>query len=137
MDIQSIIKQLLSLAETVIKNPSTSISNSGLDLSSLTKMAGGLWGGASSDKSSESGLGSLIGSAISSGALGSLGNLFGASSEKASENSDLLNQIISKAGIIKNMLSGDSSSNLNSEQKTNLSDVLNLLNVAKGFLGGK
>ena len=137
MDIQAIIKQLLSLAETVIKNPSTSISNSGLDLSSLTKMAGGILGGNGSDKSSDSGLGSLIGSAISSGALGSLGNLFGGGSDKSEDNSDLLNQIVSKAGVIKNMLGGESSSNLNSDQKTNLSDVLNLLNVAKGFLGGK
>ncbi|MBR6278123.1 MAG: hypothetical protein IKR41_05135 [Bacteroidales bacterium] len=173
MDIQSIIKQVLALAEGVIKNPSTSVASSGIDLSALTQIAGSFLGGGSQQQnSSGSALGSILGSAISSGALGSLlgggsnnnqqsgqsssgstlgsilgsaissgalGGLLGGSSQQQPQqeasNSDLLGQLTSKASIIKDMLTGASSSNLSNDQKGNLNDVLNIVNIAKGFLG--
>ncbi len=137
MDIQSIIKQVLALAEGVIKNPSTSVASSGIDLSALTQIAGSFLGGGSQQQnSSGSALGSILGSAISSGALGGL--LGGSSQQQPQQeasNSDLLGQLTSKASVIKDMLTGASSSNLSNDQKGNLNDVLNIVNIAKGFLG--
>ncbi|MCR4558593.1 MAG: hypothetical protein K5685_00770 [Bacteroidales bacterium] len=172
MDIQAIIKQVLSLADLVIKNPSTSVKSSGIDLSSLAQMAGGLLGGSKSGQQSSGGsalgsilggvvasgalggllgggsnqqqqqqqsstgsaLGSILGSAISSGALGGL--LGGGSQQQQSSGGlgDLLGQLTSRAGTITNMLNGSNSSNLSSDQKTNLGDVLNIVNIAKGFI---
>ncbi|MBQ3655333.1 MAG: hypothetical protein II956_00615 [Bacteroidales bacterium] len=178
MDIQAIIKQVLSLADLVIKNPSTSVKSSGIDLSSLIQMAGGLLGGSNSGQQQSSGgsalgsilggvvasgalggllggsnsnqqqqqqessagsaLGSILGSAISSGALGGL--LGGGSQQQQSQQQssgglgDLLGQLTSRAGTITNMLNGSNSSNLSSDQKTNLGDVLNIVNIAKGFI---
>jgi len=176
MDIQAIIKQVLSLADLVIKNPSTSVKNSGIDLSSLAQIAGGLLGGSKSGQQSSGGsalgsilggvvasgalggllgggsnqqqqqqqsstgsaLGSILGSAISSGALGGL--LGGGSQQQQSQQQssgglgDLLGQLTSRAGTITNMLNGSNSSNLSSDQKTNLGDVLNIVNIAKGFI---
>lgn len=183
MDIQTIVKQVIALAEQVIKNPSTKVSGSGFDLSSLTQMAGSLLGGnsaagsilgsilgggnkqQSSGAASGSGLGSILGGAIESGALGSilgglaggnqqqsqsasspmggalgsiLGGLAGGNQQGASSSTgDLLGQLASKAGVIKDMLSGSKANDLSSDQKTNLTDVMNIINVAKGFLGGK
>ncbi|MCQ2252585.1 MAG: hypothetical protein MJZ61_03955 [Bacteroidales bacterium] len=211
MDIQSIIKQILSVAEIVIKNPSTSVKNSGIDLSSIAQMAGSLLGN-NANKEGGSGLGSILGSAAQSGALGSiLGSMLGGGQQQQSaggglgsilgsvlggtlqkepqqseqpqqqsagglgsilgsvlgggqqqqsaggalgsilgsvlgggqqqqqpqSNTDLLGQLVSKAGTIKDMLTGSSSQNLNTEQKGNLSDVLGMINIAKAFMGGK
>ena len=140
MDIQAIIKQVLSLADLVIKNPSTSVKSSGIDLSSLAQMAGGLLSGSNSGQQSSGGsaLGSILGSAISSGALGGL--LGGGSQQQQSQQQssggigDLLGQLTSRAGTITNMLNGSNSSNLSSDQKSNLGDVLNIVNIAKGFI---
>ena len=63
MDIQAIIKQVISLAGMVIKNPSTSVKGSGIDFGSLIGMAGSMMGGGSKSSSSQGGgmdLGSLI-----------------------------------------------------------------------------
>lgn len=93
MDIQAIIKQVISLAGVVISNPSTSVKSSGIDFGSLIGMAGSMMGGKSGG-SSQGGmdLGSLIniagavmgGSNSNSGGnvLGSvLGGLAGAQSK--------------------------------------------------------
>ena len=173
MDIQSIIKQVLSLADLVIKNPSTSVQSSGIDLSSLGQIAGSLLGGGQQQQSSGgsvlgsilggaissgalggllgggqkqqqqeqssagSALGSILGSAISSGALGGL--LGGGQKQQQQEQSsggfgDLLGQLTSRAGTITNMLSGSNAANLSSDQKSNLGDVLNIVNIAKNFV---
>lgn len=69
MDIQAIIKQVISLAGMVIKNPSTSVKGSGIDFGSLIGMAGSMLGGksgSSAGSSTQDGgidLGSLIGMA--------------------------------------------------------------------------
>lgn len=63
MDIQAIIKQVISLAGLVIKNPSTSVKGSGIDFGSLIGMAGSMMGGGSQSSNSQGGgmdLGSLI-----------------------------------------------------------------------------
>lgn len=65
MDIQAIIKQVISLAGLVIKNPSTSVKGSGIDFGSLIGMAGSMLGGktgSGAQGSSQGGidLGSLI-----------------------------------------------------------------------------
>lgn len=141
MDIQSIIKTVLSLADVVIKNPSTSVSNSGIDLSSLTTIAGSLLGGASNNANAGgSPLGSILGSALGSSVLGGLGSLLGGGQQQQSQQQtsgglgDLLGQLTSKAGIINGMLQGNTSQNLSSDQKTNLTDVLNIINTAKTFV---
>ena len=69
MDIQAIIKQVISLAGMVIKNPSTSVKGSGIDFGSLIGMAGSMLGGKSGSSAGSStqgcgiDLGSLIGMA--------------------------------------------------------------------------
>ncbi|MBQ3617682.1 MAG: hypothetical protein II939_05920 [Bacteroidales bacterium] len=63
MDIQAIIKQVISLAGLVIKNPSTSVKGSGIDFGSLIGMAGSMLGGKSGSSNTQGGgmdLGSLI-----------------------------------------------------------------------------
>jgi hypothetical protein len=171
MDIQAIIKQVLSLADLVIKNPSTSVESSGIDLSSLVQIAGGLLGGGNQQQASGgSALGSILGGALSSGALGgllgggknedqqqssagsalgsilggalssgALGGLLGGGKKEEQQQSsgglgDLLGQLTSRAGTITDMLSGSRASSLSSDQKTNLGDVLNIVNIAKGFV---
>ena len=80
MDIASIIKTVISLADVVIKKPSTTVQNSGIDLSSIISIAGALTGG-NNNNSSAGGLGSILGSALGSGALGGLGSLLGGGSQ--------------------------------------------------------
>ena len=78
MDIQAIIKQVISLAGLVIKNPSTSVKGSGIDFGSLIGMAGSMMGGSKSGSSSQGGmdLGSLINiaGAVMGGAKSNSGN---------------------------------------------------------------
>ena len=71
MDLSSILKTVISLADVVIKKPSTSVQNSGIDLSSIISMASIFMGG-KNNNSSAGGLGSILGSALGSGALGGL-----------------------------------------------------------------
>ena len=71
MDLSSILKTVISLADVVIKKPSTSVQNSGIDLSSIISMASVFMGG-KNNNSSAGGLGSILGSALGSGALGGL-----------------------------------------------------------------
>lgn len=62
MDIQAIIKQVISLAGLVIKNPSTSVKGSGIDFGSLINIAGSMMGNKSGSSAQGGGmdLGSLI-----------------------------------------------------------------------------
>ena len=81
MDIQAIIKQVISLAGVVIKNPSTSVKSSGIDFGSLIGMAGSMMGNKSGG-SSQGGmdLGSLIniaGAVMGGGNSNSGGNVLG------------------------------------------------------------
>ena len=81
MDIQAIIKQVISLAGVVIKNPSTSVKGSGIDFGSLIGMAGSMMGGKSGG-SAQGGmdLGSLIniaGAVMGGGNSNSGGNVLG------------------------------------------------------------
>ncbi len=173
MDFQSIIKQVLSLAELVIKNPSTSVQNSGFNIGSLISMLGGgqqggglgsiLGGlagmaGGGNNQSQGGGLGSILGGLAGmaagaannnnnqqqsqGGGLGSiLGGLAGMAAGAANNNQQtqqqsqggLLGDLLSKASTIKNMLGGDQASKLNNEQKTNLTDMLGVLNLASGI----
>lgn len=79
MDIQAIIKQVISLAGLVIKNPSTSVKGSGIDFGSLIGMAGSMLGGKSGSSSSNSQGGGMD--------LGSLINIAGAVMGGAKSNS--------------------------------------------------
>ena len=81
MDLSTILKTVLSLADVVIKKPSTSVQNSGIDLSSIISMASVFMGG-NNNNSSAGGLGSILGSALGSGALGGLGSLLGGGSSQ-------------------------------------------------------
>ncbi len=201
MDFQSIIKQVLSLAELVIKNPSTSLQSSGFNIGSLISMLGGgqqggglgsiLGGlagmaGGGNNQSQGGGLGSILGGLAGmaagaannnnnqqqsqGGGLGSiLGGLAGMAAGAANNNNQqqsqggglgsilgglagmaagaannnqqtqqqsqggLLGDLLAKASTIKNMLGGDQASKLNNEQKTNLTDMLGVLNLASGI----
>ncbi len=171
MDLSSILKTVLSLADVIIKKPSTSVQNSGIDLSSIISIAGAMMGGNNNgNNSSGGGLGSILGSALGSGALGGLGSLLGGGSnqqqaqqqssgggmgdilgsvlggmmgggqQQAQESSggglgDLLGQLTSRAGTISNMLDTNNAQNLSSDEKNNLTDVLNIINATKMFAG--
>ena len=77
MDLSSILKTVISLADVVIKKPTTSVQNSGIDLSSIISMASIFMGG-KNNNSSAGGLGSILGSALGSGSLGGmLGGMMG------------------------------------------------------------
>ncbi|MCQ2974899.1 MAG: hypothetical protein MJ211_08820 [Bacteroidales bacterium] len=76
MDIQTIIKQILGLAEQVIKNPSKSVNEGGFDLGTIAKMAGSLFGGKSGID-----LGALLGGKSDDKDDNPLGGLFGKKSD--------------------------------------------------------
>ena len=165
MDLSIILKTVLSLADVVIKKPSTSVQNSGIDLSSIISMASVFMGG-NNNNSSAGGLGSILGSALGSGALGGLGSLLGGGSSQQQTQQkqqsgggmgdvlgsvlggmmgggqqqssggglgDLLGQLTSRAGTISNMLDTKNSQKLTSDEKNNLTDVLNIINATKMF----
>ena len=170
MDLSSILKTVLSLADVVIKKPSTSVQNSGIDLSSIISMASVFMGGNNNSNSSAGGLGAILGSALGSGALGGLGSLLGGGSSQQQQQQtqqqssggmgdilgsvlggmmgggqqqqtqqsggglgDLLGQLTSRAGTINHMLDANSGQNLTSNEKNNLTDVLNIINATKMF----
>ena len=77
MDLSSILKSVISLADVVIKKPTTSVQNSGVDLSSIINMASIFMGG-KNNNTAGGGLGSILGSALGSGSLGGmLGGMLG------------------------------------------------------------
>ena len=77
MDLSSILKTVISLADVVIKKPNTSVQNSGIDLSSIISMASVFMGG-KNNNTAGGGLGSILGSALGSGSLGGmLGGMLG------------------------------------------------------------
>ena len=77
MDLSSILKTVISLADVVIKKPNTSVQNSGIDLSSIISMASIFMGG-NNNNTAGGGLGSILGSALGSGSLGGmLGGMLG------------------------------------------------------------
>lgn len=162
MDIQAIIKQVISLAGLVIKNPSTSIKGSGIDFGSLIGMAGSMLGGKSGSSSSNAGgdiLGSVLGGLMGGGSNnsgpdtprtgsnddgGGLGSILGGLAGMAgmgnamgnifssNEASNLMSDVSQKEQTINDMLKDK---NLNAEQKGNLTDMLGLLQVTERFLG--
>ena len=77
MDLSSILKTVISLADVVIKKPNTTVQNSGVDLSSIISMASVFMGGKNNNNNAGGGLGDLLGSALGSGSLGSLGSILG------------------------------------------------------------
>lgn len=165
MDIQAIIKQVISLAGLVIKNPSTSIKGSGIDFGSLIGMAGSMLGGKSGSSSNAGGdiLGSVLG-----GLMGGGSNNSGPDTPRSGSNDDggglgsILGGLAGMAGMgnamgnaMGNIFSSNEASNLmsdvsqkeqtindmlkdknlNAEQKGNLTDMLGLLKVTERFLG--
>lgn len=157
MDIQAIIKQVISLAGLVIKNPSTSIKGSGIDFGSLIGMAGSMLGGKSGSSSNAGGdiLGSVLGGLMGGGSNnsgpdtprtgsnddgGGLGSILGGLAGMAgmgnifssNEASNLMSDVSQKEQTINDMLKDK---NLNAEQKGNLTDMLGLLKVTERFLG--
>ena len=77
MDLSSILKTVISLADVVIKKPNTSVQNSGIDLSSIINMAS-IFMGNKNNNTAGGGLGSILGSALGSGSLGGmLGGMLG------------------------------------------------------------
>ena len=172
MDFSSIIKTVISLADVVIKKPTTSVQNSGIDLSSIINMASVFMGG-NNNSSAGGGLGSILGSALGSGTLGGLGSVLGGmmgggqqqqtqqkqqsgggmgdilggvlggmmgGGQQQQQSSggglgDLLGQLTSRAGTISNMLDTNNGQKLTSDEKNNLTDVLNIINATKMFAG--
>ena len=130
MDIQAIIKQVISLAGMVIKNPSTSVKGSGIDFGSLIGMAGSMMGGKSGGnvlgggQSSQGGgidLGSLIGMA---------GSMMGGSKTTSQQTDD--NPLGSILGGLAGMATGGSQQQ-SSKSDGGFGDILG--GLAKAGLG--
>lgn len=123
MDIQAIIKQVISLAGMVIKNPSTSVKGSGIDFGSLIGMAGSMLGGSSGSSLQGGGidLGSLIGMA---------GSMMGGAKTTTQQSND--NPLGSILGGLAGMATG-SSQQQSSKSDGGFGDILG--GLAKAGLG--
>ena len=130
MDIQAIIKQVISLAGMVIKNPSTSVKGSGIDLGSLIGMAGSMMGsksggnvlgGGQSNQGGGIDLGSLIGMA---------GSMMGGSKTTSQQTDD--NPLGSILGGLAGMATGGSQQQ-SSKSDGGFGDILG--GLAKAGLG--
>ena len=122
MDIQAIIKQVISLAGMVIKNPSTSVKGSGIDFGSLINIAGSMMGNKSGSSSQGGGMD-----------LGSLINMAGAVMGGAKSNSSNDNGGNILGSVLGGLMGGGSS---NSGPETSRSNSNNDDSGLGSILGG-
>lgn len=122
MDIQAIIKQVISLAGMVIKNPSTSVKGSGIDFGSLINIAGSMMGNKSGSSAQGGGMD-----------LGSLINMAGAVMGGAKSNSSNDNGGNILGSVLGGLMGGGSS---NSGPETSRSNSNNDDSGLGSILGG-
>ena len=132
MDLSSILKTVISLADVVIKKPNTSVQNSGIDLSSIISMASVFMGG-KNNNTAGGGLGSILGSALGSGSLGGMlgGMLGGGQQQQQTQQSGGMGDVL--GSVLGGMMGGGQKQ---PQQQTGggLGDILG--GVLGGMMGG-
>lgn len=132
MDLSSILKTVISLADVVIKKPTTSVQNSGIDLSSIISMASVFMGG-KNNNTAGGGLGSILGSALGSGSLGGMlgGMLGGGQQQQQTQQSGGMGDVL---GSVLGGMMGGGQKQPQQQSGGGMGDILG--GVLGGMLGG-
>lgn len=132
MDLSSILKTVISLADVVIKKPNTSVQNSGIDLSSIISMASVLMGG-KNNNTAGGGLGSILGSALGSGSLGGMlgGMLGGGQQQQQTQQSGGMGDVL---GSVLGGMMGGGQKQPQQQSGGGMGDILG--GVLGGMMGG-
>jgi hypothetical protein len=132
MDLSSILKTVISLADVVIKKPNTSVQNSGIDLSSIISMASVFMGG-KNNNTAGGGLGSILGSALGSGSLGGMlgGMLGGGQQQQQTQQSGGMGDVL---GSVLGGMMGGGQKQPQQQSGGGMGDILG--GVLGGMMGG-
>lgn len=132
MDLSSILKTVISLADVVIKKPNTSVQNSGIDLSSIINMASIFMGG-KNNNTAGGGLGSILGSALGSGSLGGMlgGMLGGGQQQQQTQQSGGMGDVL---GSVLGGMMGGGQKQPQQQSGGGMGDILG--GVLGGMMGG-
>lgn len=132
MDLSSILKTVISLADVVIKQPTTSVQNSGIDLSSIISMASVFMGG-KNNNTAGGGLGSILGSALGSGSLGGMlgGMLGGGQQQQQTQQSGGMGDVL---GSVLGGMMGGGQKQPQQQSGGGMGDILG--GVLGGMMGG-
>jgi len=132
MDLSSILKTVISLADVVIKKPTTSVQNSGIDLSSIISMASVFMGG-KNNNTAGGGLGSILGSALGSGSLGGMlgGMLGGGQQQQQTQQSGGMGDVL---GSVLGGMMGGGQKQPQQQSGGGMGDILG--GVLGGMMGG-
>ena len=135
MDLSSILKTVISLADVVIKKPTTSVQNSGIDLSSIISMAS-IFMGSKNNNTAGGGLGSILGSALGSGSLGGmLGGMLGGGQQQQPQQQSGGGMGDILGSVIGGMMSGGQQQQQPQQQSGGgMGDILG--SVLGGMMGG-